>query len=111
LRLRRWLARLKAWSCLVAADVCLAKHQNWRRLRLAGALSEGVQQAENAGVRERDSKSYGSSDGEGDYKRDQQTPQVRPTFPSDPAAAINGPRSGFSALFSTGSGALSLYPR
>ena len=29
-------------------------------------------------ARERDSESYGSRDGEGDYKRNQQTPQVRP---------------------------------
>jgi hypothetical protein len=91
--------------------VGLAENKNLRGLRFASALSKGVQQAENAGIRERDSKSHGSSDGEGDYKRNQQTPQVRPTFPSDPAAAINGPHSGFSALFSTGSGALSLYPR
>ena len=84
---------LKAWNCLVAADLRLAKHQNWRRLRLAGALSEGVEQAENAAVRQRDSKSNRSRDGEGDYKCDQQTPQVRPTFPSGPAATTNGLRS------------------
>jgi hypothetical protein len=51
-----------------------------------------VQQAENAGVGERDSESYGPSHGEGDYKRNQQTPQVQPTFPSGPAATTNGLR-------------------
>jgi hypothetical protein len=74
----------------------LAEHQNLRGLRFASALSKGVQQAENAGIREGDSESYGPSDGEGDYECNQQTPQVRPTFPSDPSS--HDQRTSFHAL-------------
>ena len=54
----------------VAAGLCLGWHKNERGSRLAGAMPEGVQQAENAGVSERNSEGHRSGNGEGDYKRD-----------------------------------------
>jgi hypothetical protein len=75
---------------LIAAGLCLGAGQNKRRLGRARALGEGMQQAENAGVGQGDAEDNGSGDGKGDDKSDQQTPQVWPTFPSYPAAAING---------------------
>ena len=69
-------------------------------------MSEGVEQAQDAGIGERNSESNGASDGEGYYENNQQTPQVRPAFPSIPAALTNGRNS--SAWMR---GAPILYPR
>jgi hypothetical protein len=69
-----------AGAGLVAADG-LAMHQNERRTRLLRAVGEGVKQGENAGVGERDSQSNRSRDSEANHKGNQQTSQVRPTFP------------------------------
>jgi hypothetical protein len=79
---------------LVAAGVALAMHQNERRTRLLGAVSESVEQGENAGVGERDSQSYRSRDSEGNDKGNQQTSHVRPTFPPIQRLATNGLLSG-----------------
>lgn len=54
----------------VAADLGLAGNQNQRWSRPTGAVSESVQQAENAGVSQRNSQKHGSSHGEGDHKGD-----------------------------------------
>jgi hypothetical protein len=59
-------------------------HCRTRFLRLAG---EGMQQGYNAGVSGCNSKGNGSRNGEGDNKSNQQTSQVRPTFPFAPAAS------------------------
>jgi hypothetical protein len=45
-------------------------------------MGEGVQQGDDAGVSGGNSQGNRSSDGEANYKRNQQTPQVRPAFPS-----------------------------
>ena len=59
------------WWLSVAAALCLGGGQkNERGSRLARAMPEGVQQAENAGVSERNSEDHRSGNGEGDYKRD-----------------------------------------
>jgi hypothetical protein len=49
-----------------------------------------VQQCEHARVGKGDSQGEGSGDRESDYKCNQQTSQVWPTFPSIPAATGNG---------------------
>jgi hypothetical protein len=56
-------------------------------LRIAG---KGVQKGDNAGVSSYDSKSYGSGDGEANYKSNQQTSQDRPAFPSLSSKKRNG---------------------
>jgi hypothetical protein len=66
---------------LVAAGMALAMHQNECGTRLLHAVGESVQQGKNAGVGERDSQSYRSRDSEANHKGNQQTSQVRPTFP------------------------------
>ena len=65
-------------------------HQNECRTRFLRAVREGVEQGENAGVGERDSQSYRSRDSKGNHKGNQQTPQVRPTFPAVVFVAISG---------------------
>jgi hypothetical protein len=70
-----------------------------------------MKQAKNTGIGERDSEGYRSSDSEGDYEGDQQAPQVLPTPPFDPAAAINGLHSGFLLCFPQVPVRFSLYPR
>lgn len=52
----------------VAADVCLAGHQNEGSLGFAIAISKGVQQADHAGISKGDAKGNGSGNGEGDNK-------------------------------------------
>jgi hypothetical protein len=56
-------------------------YQDECRTRLLHAVSKGMEQGKNAGVGERDSQSYRSRYSEANDKGNQQTPQVRPTFP------------------------------
>jgi hypothetical protein len=76
-------------SCLVPANLALGRNKHERRLRCVFAGGEGVQQGENAGIGERESQNNGSGNGKDHDNSDQQTPHVRPTFPST-SSKING---------------------
>jgi hypothetical protein len=75
--------------CSVPAKLALSRNKHERRLRGEIAGGEGVQQGENAGIGERDSENDGSGNGKDHDNSGQQTPHVRPTFPST-SSKING---------------------
>jgi hypothetical protein len=90
-----WIPTREAWVIsipteLISACLGLGWNQNKRRTRLTCSVGESMKQGKNAGIGEHDPENYSSGHGEGDNQSDQQASQVRPTFPSDPAATTNG---------------------
>jgi hypothetical protein len=75
--------------CSVPANLALGWNKHQRGFRSVIARGEGVQQGENAGIGESDSEDDGSGDSKDHYSGGQQTPHVRPTFPST-SSKING---------------------
>ena len=75
--------------CSVSANLPLAGNEHERGLRSVAAGGEGVQQGENARVGQSDTQNDGSGDGKDHHSGGQQTPHVRPTFPST-SNKING---------------------
>jgi hypothetical protein len=86
---RRKLLQARKILASVPANLALAGNKHERGLGSVTAGGEGMQQGKNASIGQSDTQNDGSGDGKDHHSSGQQTPHVRPTFPST-SNKING---------------------